>query len=66
MKDRTATAWYVFAAVLITTLFLAGTFVQSLPECPTEDSSNCIWHGDQSGNGQGSTFIDLNGWVIYL
>lgn len=65
-KDQWRTAWYVFAFALIVTLTVFGSIVASLPECPQEDSNNCIWHGNKSGNGQGATFIDINGVVIYL
>lgn len=33
--------------------------------CRWEDDSNCYWDAKVSGNGQGRSFIDLNGEVIY-
>lgn len=65
-RSQWRTIWYVFAFAVIVGLTVGWGFIASLPECPTEDSTNCIWHADVSGNGEGSTFIDINGWVIYL
>lgn len=32
-----------------------------LPECTTEDSANCYWDATAHGNGQGTSFADING-----
>jgi len=45
---------------------LAAFGYNLLPECPTEDSSTCVWYADVQGNGQGNSFIDLGGNVFYL
>lgn len=37
-----------------------------LPPCPTEDSANCYWDAQTMGNGHGSSFIDLGGYLIRL
>lgn len=37
-----------------------------LPPCTTEDSANCYWDASTRGNGQGVSFVDVAGHVIYL
>jgi len=37
-----------------------------MPPCATEDSVNCHWDASASGNGVGSSFIDVNGTAYYL
>lgn len=37
----------------------------SLPPCPSEDSSNCYWDATTRGNGQGTSFVNLNGVTYY-
>ena len=37
-----------------------------LPACEFEDSTNCVWNADSQGNGQGRSFINLNGTIHYL
>lgn len=32
-----------------------------LPPCASEDMSNCAWDAVASGNGQGTSFIDMGG-----
>lgn len=34
--------------------------------CVTEDSDNCYWDAQTSGNGQGRSFVVLDGVVHYL
>lgn len=43
-----------------------GPLMGYLPDCPTEDSDNCIWRADERGNGQGQSFIAYDGEVYYL
>lgn len=38
----------------------------SIPECATEDSTNCYWDATIRGNGQGNSFIDVNGTAYYF
>jgi hypothetical protein len=38
---------------------------EPLPECPTEDSANCYWDASIRGNGQGRSFVDIDGEVHY-
>lgn len=40
--------------------------ITTLPPCQTEDSSNCYWNAQTMGNGNGSSFIDLGGYLIRL
>ena len=70
----------VVALLIVCTLILGGIIwifvaasdavadrtVDRLPTCPTEDSDNCVWHADQSGNGEGRSFYVLDGQVTYL
>ena len=37
-----------------------------LPPCAYEDRDNCYWDAAHRGNGQGQSFVSLNGQVIYL
>ena len=37
-----------------------------LPACEFEDSANCYWDAASSGNGLGSSFVDINGTAYYL
>ncbi len=45
--------------ILWTILFIA------LPPCAQEDSANCSWNAQHSGNGVGTSFFDLNGTAYY-
>ena len=36
-----------------------------IPECKTEDSDNCFWNAQVRGNGEGRSFIVLDGRVFY-
>jgi hypothetical protein len=36
-----------------------------LPACATEDSSNCFWDAAVQGNGQGTSFVDIDGVAYY-
>lgn len=38
----------------------------SIPECATEDSTNCYWNAATMGNGTGSSFIDIDGTAYYF
>lgn len=39
--------------------------LDSLLPCPTEDSDNCYWDAATRGNGQGTSFIVVDGVVYY-
>jgi ABC-type glycerol-3-phosphate transport system permease component len=40
-------------------------WTQGLPPCAMEDSDNCYWDADEMGNGQGRSFITVEGVTIY-
>lgn len=42
-----------------------GAIGELFPECATEDSTNCYWDARIRGNGQGNSFIDINGTAYY-
>lgn len=33
--------------------------------CPTEDSTNCYWDASVQGNGEGRSFVDIDGTLYY-
>lgn len=35
-------------------------------QCDTDDSTNCVWIAPLFGNGQGNSFIDVNGTAYYF
>lgn len=43
----------------MTFLLLVASLI--LPPCAAEDSTNCVWIADVSGNGAGSSFVDVGG-----
>lgn len=36
------------------------------PPCATEDSPNCVWVASAQGNGEGSSFVDIDGTAYYI
>ena len=54
----------IIAITLLAALVLSAVTIAR--PCPTEDSPNCTWYADVQGNGQGTSFIDIAGMVIYL
>lgn len=38
---------------------------ETLPPCPEEDSHNCAWDAGHSGNGVGTSFVDVHGSAYY-
>lgn len=42
-----------------------GAISDALPACAQEDSHNCFWDATIKGNGQGNSFIDINGTAYY-
>lgn len=44
--------------------FLALMVALTTP-CVEEDSANCFWDATRHGNGEGTSFIDINGEVHY-
>jgi len=39
--------------------------VRELRPCVTEDASDCYWDADVMGNGEGRSFVNLDGVVYY-
>lgn len=37
-----------------------------LPPCATEDSDNCWWDAARDGNGEGRSFVVIDGQISYL
>ena len=37
-----------------------------LVACEFEDSTNCVWDAENSGNGTGQSFVDIDGSVHYV
>lgn len=68
---RTPTYYRVRAAVrtLVVVLPLLGGFAWALfpayTPCATEDSTNCYWDADLAGNGEGRSFVDIDGTAYY-
>lgn len=36
-----------------------------LPACEQEDSTNCVWNAQDQGNGEGESFVDVDGETFY-
>jgi hypothetical protein len=50
----------MFTAVIVHFMFVV------LPPCEHEDSSNCSWNAQTTGNGVGDSFVDIDGTTFYL
>lgn len=57
----------ISAIILALTVVGACALVPSpaLPPCAAEDSDNCFWDATVRGNGEGRSFVSLDG-VVYL
>lgn len=53
-----------FLVAVVSSLMLQPP-VPDLPPCPTEDSSNCYWDATVQGDGNGMSFIDIDGTAYY-
>ncbi len=53
-------------AMLAVALTMMALTVYIARPCPTEDSSGCTWYAGTQGDGQGRSFVDVFGLVIYL
>lgn len=42
------------------------SFTRSIPQCEVEDSQNCFWDAGTSGNGEGESFLDIDGKAYYI
>lgn len=43
-----------------------GSLSDAFPACAQEDSTNCYWDATIRGNGQGNSFIDVDGTAYYF
>ncbi len=55
---------------IFTSIFLAAV-TAAFPPCVTEEASPenppaCVWNAETQGNGQGESFIDIDGTAIYI
>lgn len=67
---------YYVGLVIVVGLGVLGTIIvtseareplpPALPACATEDSDNCWWDATEQGNGEGLSFVVIDGEVIYL
>ena len=53
---------------LLAALLLAAavTAAPAATPCATEDSTNCFWDAQHRGNGEGRSFLDIDGTAHYL
>lgn len=68
---RRSTAYLITRALVRLALIAAIVFIPhalayAIVPCATEDSTNCVWDSRVQGNGQGASFIDINGTAYYL
>jgi len=67
-----ASSWRLnakLARLSLLTIVMASLAVPTsagLPACEYEDSQNCYWDAAARGNGQGRSFIDVGGVVLYV
>lgn len=54
------------ATIIAATLFALNSALHPLAPCATEDSTDCYWDASQHGNGQGESFIDVDGTAYYF
>lgn len=49
----------------MTNFLLTIIFALSTP-CAMEDSANCYWDAASRGNGEGTSFVDIEGTAYYF
>lgn len=57
----------ITATVTIMAMSVAGedrTLIDGYPACATEDSDNCYWDAERHGNGEGLSFVSIDGEII--
>jgi len=59
------TSYDPYEATEMTDAEVYSAMVGRLPDCEYEDSSDCRWVASESGNGEGQSFIDIDGTVYY-
>lgn len=61
---------FLLAGALLATVIVQRPFTDAAPielvPCVTEDADNCYWDADRQGNGQGRSFVTINGETSYL
>ena len=59
---------YLIATLLIVTSVTAipTVLANTFPDCPTEDSTYCLWDSSTRGNGSGTSFIAFGEGVTWL
>lgn len=55
----------IFGLGVVLALGLAACLLASVPDCVTEDDTNCHWNAQTMGNGLGTSFYDVGGVVFY-
>ena len=60
----------VFSILVLMVAMLAGgagiAQASELAPCEFEDSANCYWDSSERGNGQGDSFVDVDGTAYYV
>lgn len=60
----------VFSILVLMVAMLAGgagiAQASELAPCEFEDSANCYWDASERGNGQGDSFVDVDGTAYYV
>jgi hypothetical protein len=61
-----AIAFWISTALILGFVTAPFNWYSPLPDCEWEDSYNCHWNASTQGNGQGHSFVNLGGSIIYL
>ena len=60
----------IFSILVLVVAMLAGgagiAQASTLEPCEFEDSANCYWDSSERGNGQGDSFVDVDGTAHYV
>lgn len=60
----------VLSILVLAVAMLAGgagvAQAQGMEPCKHEDSANCYWDAAERGNGQGDSFVDIDGVAYYV
>ena len=60
----------IFSILVLMVAMLAGgagiAQASELAPCEFEDSANCYWDASERGNGQGDSFVDVDGTAYYV
>lgn len=59
--------WKFHTYMAIVMVMLAGNaFIHTLGPCEFKDESNCYWNANIQGNGEGTSFVDVAGYRLYI